>query len=125
MSQKPQIMDKNKQNVIENHYLHILHPNWSLLSLMIVWGLRFASFTVVGAFGRNMGQNTPNQGQKNTRRTCESWTPYLKPNEVQLKCKGHLRFSYFNCRLIQALGESWGTRIKYPQIMGRNRQKVI
>ena len=64
MSQKPQIMDVNKQNVIEDHYLHISPPNWSLLSLMIVWGLRFASFRVVGAFGRNMAKISQIKGRK-------------------------------------------------------------
>ena len=62
MVTRPKIMGMNKQNVLQNLHIPILHPNWSLSSSKIMWALSLASFRVIRALWGIMDPNIPNQG---------------------------------------------------------------
>ena len=64
MVKSPEIMGMNKQKVLQNLYIHILHPNWSLSNSKIIWGLILASFKVIRALRGIMDPNIPIQRQK-------------------------------------------------------------
>ena len=49
-----------------------------------------------------MDRNIPNQGQGYLGSSCKCSTPHFKSNEVQLKCKGHLRFLFIYIELHEA-----------------------
>ena len=46
-----------------------------------------------------MGPNIPTPGQRYLESSCNSSTPHFKSNEVQLKCKGHLRVLFLYTEL--------------------------
>ena len=64
MVKSPQIMGMNKQKVLQNLHIHILHPNWSLSNSWIMWDLSLNSFRVIMAPWGIMDPNIPNQGQE-------------------------------------------------------------
>ena len=86
-----QIVGMNKQKVFQNLHINILHRNWSPSHLKIMWRLNLASFRIIRAFWGIMDPNIPNQGQEYLGSRHKSSTPHSKSNEVQLKCKIHLR----------------------------------
>ena len=81
MAKRPQIMDMNKQKVLRNLHIHILHPNWFLSNSKIMWGLSLASFRLIRALWGIMDPNIPNQGQEYLGGRYKSWTPRFKSNE--------------------------------------------
>ena len=46
-----------------------------------------------------MGPNIPSPGQGYLESSCNSSTPHLKSNEVQQKCKGHLKVLFLYTEL--------------------------
>ena len=82
MVKSSQIMSMNKRKVLQNLYIHILHPNWSLLNSKIMWGLGLASLRAIRVLWGIMDSNIPNQGQEYLGGRYKSLTPHFKSNEV-------------------------------------------
>ena len=83
MVKSPQIMSMNKQKVLQNLYIHILHPNWSLSNSKIMWGLSLISFRVISTLWGIMDPNIPTQRQEYLGGRYKYSTPHFKSNEVQ------------------------------------------